>query len=81
MACHFHVLHSCGTHEKSAIDCSLAKVEKEMNAMTTVEATRRCAGEKDVQTSAPASQSREIVWKILVVHWKIYYHRRIRLAR
>ena len=28
------------------MDCSQAQGEKEMNAMTTVEATRRCAGEK-----------------------------------
>jgi len=33
-----------------------------------------------VQASAPASQSREIVWKILVVHGKICYHRGIRVA-
>src|SRR5258708_21579537 len=46
VACHFRVLHSCGTHEKSTMDCSLTQVEKDMNALTPVEATRRCADEK-----------------------------------
>src|SRR2546426_12789626 len=79
MACHFR-FHSCRTHEKSAMDCSRTQVEKEMKAMTPVEATRRCAGEKGCPDICPASPSREIVWKILVVHGKICYHRGIRVA-
>src|SRR5712691_5497054 len=53
MACHFPLLHSCGTHEKSAMDCSRTQVEREMKAMTPVEATRRCAGEKGCPDICP----------------------------
>jgi hypothetical protein len=75
MAYHFSILHSWGTHEKSAMDCALAQVERDMNAITTGEAARRCAGEKGCTNICPCfTEQGQIVWKILVVHWKICYH-------
>jgi hypothetical protein len=72
----FHFLHSCGTHEQRGRAGARASIEQALTALTPGEAQ----ASRDVQPSTPASPGRDIVWKILVIHRKTCYHRRMKVA-
>src|SRR5260370_12416608 len=42
VACHFRILHSCATHGKGTMDCSLTQLDNHTNAITPADATPRC---------------------------------------